>query len=91
MAKKKKTCPECGGVARGRGYAHKAGCPKATQRTQVSSGASKAIDGRSLRRMSIEELLDLREVVDKAIKGKAPELKERIAGLQKTLKAIQGK
>ena len=44
-----------------------------------------------MRKMSVEELLDLRETADKAIQGKAPELKERIADMQKTLKANQGK
>lgn len=32
MAKEKsKTCPECGGSARGRGFAHASGCSKATR------------------------------------------------------------
>jgi hypothetical protein len=31
MAKNSKTCPECGGPARGRGFAHVAGCSKATK------------------------------------------------------------
>ena len=95
MAKPKK-CPKCGGSARGRGYAHKASCDKATQKRRAKSKRAKSseaspLDGRSLRKMDVGDLLALRDKVDNAISSKAPEIKAKIADMQKTLKTIQGK
>ncbi len=93
MAKKRKKvepCTECGGPRRGR-KAHEPGCSLAKGSTQLSGGNLTGVPAATLRKMDVDQLLDLRERVNKAIQDRAPELKERIADLQKTLKVIQGK
>jgi hypothetical protein len=91
MAKRKKTkkkaakaqvCSECGGGKRGRGYAHKATCSQASARGKGAAGGSGGFDGRSLRGMSVSELLALRGKVDELLESKAPEIDAEIQRLK---------
>ena len=96
MAKAAK-CKHCG-ITTGRGKRHKPECKRPVKTSKKRKAAKKAeskesapFDARVLRGMDVEELLAIREKVDKAIQGKAPQLKKRISAMQDTLKTIQGK
>ena len=102
---KSKTCPECGGPAKGRGYSHAAGCSRATRpasrangrrgRRSVSTAAAGGrIEGWDLRRLKaldVERLVQLRDSIGGMIKRKAPFLQEKIRQLQSTLDSIRGR
>ena len=89
---KKRTCSECGGPARGRGYSHKPSCSlhkaKGSGRPRGGFGVA------SLRAMSVDELVGLRDLVSQVMADKAGEIDTEIARLQelkKSVKAMAGK
>lgn len=56
MAKEKRTCPKCGGPARGRGFAHKAGC-------EAMKGKAKR-KGKRKARVTVVEKVDVLDMIN---------------------------
>ncbi len=85
MAKNVEKCKECGGPKKGRGFAHVRGCKKASP----GAKANKVDPGKpDIGRMSVAELMKLRQEIDEAIKSKKPEIEAQIRDLRKTLQDI---
>lgn len=98
--KTKRTCPECGGPAKARGFIHAAGCSKASKKPATGKRRKRAASAAepvsnpygmaALRGLDVEELQALRGKVETVLAKKAPEVEAKIAELQATLKAIKG-
>jgi hypothetical protein len=81
---KKKTCPKCGGSARGRGYSHEPSCADykgSTSKASTSSGGFR-IDGRT----SIPNLLkwqgEIQEQLESRDKAEVRRVKKAIEELE---------
>lgn len=68
---RKGNCPECGGTPRGRGFAHSAGCSKATRAPGGRRGRPKGKGklGIDIDSMSLEELHSLHQRITKKVKA----------------------
>jgi len=98
MAKEKsKTCPECGGSARGRGFAHASGCSKATRAKVKGKGKKRKaavtvektveiweqIDGRTKTSTLLRLQSRIEELLADRDKGEVKKVKDALANVQK--------
>lgn len=75
------TCPECQGPKRGRGYAHKPGCIKATGPYQKKTNSYEKPGRRLLNPLSTDDLIEhyhlVVEMINERIEAEEKRMKER--------------
>lgn len=102
---KANVCPECGGPARGRGFAHKPGCSKASRPTAGAPKADRRMEfppraSRPAVRadqaglpdvsgMTIETLVRLRGEIDRVLSSRSDEIRERMDTMQSILDSME--
>ena len=84
---KKKTCSECGGPARGRGWTHKPSCSH--HKAKGSGRRRSGYNAASLQGMSVEELVGLRDLAGQVMADKVGEIDTEIARLQELKKSVK--
>lgn len=103
MAKKPDNCPECGGEPRGRGYAHRPGCSKASR--PLAAGAKRE-DRRlefpprvarvqpqnglpDVSGLTVDALVRLRIEIDRVLTSRADELREQADTMNAILDSME--